>query len=427
MIPAFLNRKLYILFALVLAIVAAGLWLGLRPSAPGSNVDHAGMNPADSGSSSTNKFTARSSAPQTALSRSLAVVELALREIEAIHDPGARADQVQRLAQGIDPEHRRGILEALAKMPKPAAARELATVLMRLWAAAAPADMAQWLASSPLGPERERGVLSLATLWAGKDFEAAQAWGKSLETPAERAAALLAVAYEVVRDQPLLALNLAVGLTATPERDAFLIEGARQWAINDPEAAAKWAGQIEAGLSRANLISAIATAWGEADPDAAAKFAVQELPSGKPQEDAVVGILQRWALQDPEKAMAWLAEFPEGELRESGLQNAIQAWANHDPVAAGNWLNTSASFPDRDVAISAYAAQVSLADPQAAAGWIEKITDADLRLARTEALASVWLAIDANAARAWVQRSALPELTKARLLGATPPVVDKGK
>jgi len=68
------------------------------------------------------------------------------------------------------------------------------------------------------------------------------------------------------------------------------------------------------------VLAAVATAWGESDPVAAATFAVQALGPGKPQSDAVVGVVQRWAPNQPAAAAAWVAEFPAGELRDVALQ-----------------------------------------------------------------------------------------------------------
>ena len=41
------------------------------------------------------------------------------------------------------------------------------------------------------------------------------------------------------------------------------------------------------------------------------------MPSGRTRDNALIGIIQRWAQQQPEEVRAWAAAFPDGELKQS--------------------------------------------------------------------------------------------------------------
>ena len=97
-------------------------------------------------------------------------------------------------------------------------------------------------------------------------------------------------------------------------------------------AAAVSAGQIADATLRERVTSVIATVWSSNDPVAAAQFAVLLLAPGKPQNDAVIGIVQRWVQKDPKAAEKWVTAFPKGVLRETAVENMIQQWPDEMPV-----------------------------------------------------------------------------------------------
>jgi hypothetical protein len=75
------------------------------------------------------------------------------------------------------------------------------------------------------------------------------------------------------------------------------------------------------------MLAGAATTWGDRDPVAAATVVIQELPSGRAQDDALVGIAQRWAEQDPENSARWVGQFPAGELRDAASDSVVAIWS----------------------------------------------------------------------------------------------------
>ncbi len=332
-------------------------------------------------------------------------------------DSENRSEALVSWVKGFSEDARKEALRLLLSTNNIAGGTELRNALLANWAAADPAGAGAWLKSLPGSLGRREAFRVLATSWADQDLDAALAWAQELGSSADREPALAAIAYAAISEDPVKSLEIGVELEPTATREELLTQAAAEWAVQDPSAAADWAKRVDSAHGRAVLIAAVAAAWSESDPESAGRLASQELPSGRAQEDAVIGILQRWAQSAPEAALAWVGQFADGDLKDTALQATIQIWASQDPVVAGEWLNgAGTALAKRDLALSAYAEQIATKDPQAAAAWVEKIEDQQLREARQEALASVWLGMDEESARKWVRSSSLSPQTKDRIL-----------
>jgi hypothetical protein len=298
---------------------------------------------------------------------------------------------------------------------------EFRQLLIRRWAQKDAPAAADWINRNLSGAARDPALNSVATTWAETDSNGAEQWARQLTDPDERGGALLAIASEITRDDPVAALSLAAELPASQTRDDFLIHAASEWAGRDSKTAIDWGKQIQDESLRAQMLAAIATGFAEADPAAAATLAAQSLPPGRAQDDAVVGIVQRWTQQDPEEAAAWVVAFPEGKLRDTALEAVVKLWADKDITDAGAWVSTLSAQAGSDVAIGAYAEKLGVQFPETAAEWLQDIRDVRLRDERMVRLAELWLRQDAPAARQWISQAPLSNETKQRLLAPPPP------
>ena len=90
--------------------------------------------------------------------------------------------------------------------------------------------------------------------------------------------------------------NATVGLS-------LALRAAGEWAARSPETALTWAMTIPDDELRARVVGAIAAAWADRDPAAAARCVLIRLPDGRPQQDAITGIVQRWRQVDSRAAL----------------------------------------------------------------------------------------------------------------------------
>jgi hypothetical protein len=266
----------------------------------------------------------------------------------------------------------------------------------------------------PESPERLRLLNVVAINWAARNLAETAAWARQLPE-ADRAGVMTKVAYEAVGQDLTQALELARELPADDNRNELITHIAGEWSVKNPEKIAEWAGKLEDETLRQQVISRVAAAWGDTNPSAAAELAIKSLPAGKPQDDAVVGIVQRWGQTKPADAGAWVAQFPEGPLRETAAEELVKLWADKNTPEAGVWLNSLPTGPTRDAAASAYVGKILHANPTTAAQWATQIANESLRNSVMERVASSWMPASPAAARAWISQSTLPDDVKQRL------------
>ena len=345
-----------------------------------------------------------------------AMLEAGLAGIAGENDPDRRRQLLDELAGRIRETE---TVTALAGLTDPTFERSGADLRARLiqrWAARDPQAAAAWIGLMSSGDLRASAHAELARGWMERDVEAAKTWALGLSDASDRDSALVSIAYELARSRPVDALTLAIELQPTERRDEVLNHAAMQWAAEKPREALEWASQVPDERLRTRLQRDIAIAWGEADPTAAATAAVQNLPPGREQNDAVVGIVQRWVQSAPEVAATWVAAFPEGELRETAGRELVTIWASEAQEAAGKWLNELEPGSFRDTAVEAYLGSVLPIAPDKAAAWVAEIREAKRQSEAAERVAAYWLEVDAPAAKAWMGKAPMSAEAKARLL-----------
>ena len=293
--------------------------------------------------------------------------------------------------------------------------RELKLRLFRKLAGNDPRAAADLAIQQPDGDARQAVIDAVATVWATLNVGDAIAWARDLPED-RRAGPLLKIANEALANDPHQALELAVALPSSDARNELIARAASEWAGHDPQQIASWAENISDQHLREDVISKVAVTWGESDPAKAAELAILQLSDGKPKNDAVIGIVQRWVQTKPSDAAAWVSNFPEGDLRETAAREVANLWTDRNAADAGKWVNDLPPGKSKDAAVNTYVQKIAVALPEAAAQWAATIPELDLREREMLAVAESWLAKDPQAARRWIQNSTLPNESKEKLL-----------
>ncbi len=293
---------------------------------------------------------------------------------------------------------------------------EFRVLLIRRWTESDAPGAANWVAQNFSGAQRDAALGNVAAVWASQDFQGAESWARQLPVVEERDATLLALASEMNRDNPKAALTIAAALPDSQKRDEFIVQSAGAWGADAFKESVEWAGQIPDESLRHRVLGAIAAAVAESEPATAATLAVESIPGGREQDDAVVGIVQRWVQKSPEQAAAWVAAFPEGKLRETALDALVKLWADKDLPGAGTFVDALTSRASRDTAVAAYVEKLAVQFPEIAVEWAREIHNEQLRGERLENLAGLWMHTDAAAARQWIAEAPLSAAAKSRLL-----------
>lgn len=315
----------------------------------------------------------------------VSALESALLELEKATD--LQEQHLSDLLDWIAAGDLQAAITVLDREPTTPLRRELLTRLVRRWAETDPAAAA--MASLELGATtRQEAIASLLPLWVYRDKEAARAWVNDLPPGEVRSAAQVTFAYEIAQTEPAMALELAMALPASPESDRLIAHSVMLWAASAPGDAAHWASQLDEPALRERLMATIATIWGNSDPVSAGKLAIESIPAGKAQADALVGIVQRWAQADPTAAATWVSKFPQGPLRTAAMENLTIQWGRRDHLKTGEWLNTLQRDASWDAAVSVYALGLAKSHRDLARSWAANIRDAQLRTAVINRLSS---------------------------------------
>jgi hypothetical protein len=233
-------------------------------------------------------------------------------------------------------------------------------LLIRRLASESPSQAVEFITRVTDAAARLALLQSTMLSWSEKDMDGVLKWVWSLPQGNERDQLLLKLAAELKRENPTAAIELVASLPASPGADEVAIGAAAQWAVTDPLAALAWALEIPESSLREQALAQIALSWSERDPLAAAAMAVAELSPGRLQEDAALGIVQRWVQTDAHGAAEWVRSFGPGPLADAALESLLPIWSSRDAEMARAWIRGLPRGAFRNQALSVYTAMGAL-------------------------------------------------------------------
>lgn len=200
------------------------------------------------------------------------------------------------------------------------------------------------------------------------NFQKAAASG----SPEEQTRELAAAVWDALDLEPELAREGLRQLAAGSEEKNRLIEHvAMRSAEQDADDATRWASGLETEEEKSLAFGKIALVLSQEDPARAAQLLSDSGVAGREFDVAVVQVVQRWAQESAQDALAWVSLFEPGAARTASLKEAISIWAMDNPQAALAWISTrqDASLQDD---VSAGMAEAILEQPESVrALWLE--------------------------------------------------------
>lgn len=211
----------------------------------------------------------------------------------------------------------------------------------------------------------------------------------------------------------------AMAYTKTMGMAGMFVKGTvmQSWAAKYPQDAAKYftdnpnefrmGGMMGGRGGRGgSTAGSIATEWARQDPAGAMAWA--QTLEGRDQRDAIRGIFEQAAKEDPSKAAGMLASITDEEARKDAQNSIAREWGSKDWNAAKAWI---AGLPADQQADATARALRGLADedPKAAAAEIGSLPEGEARTDAMESIARQWSREDPAAAAAWVMESGSEE------------------
>ncbi len=105
---------------------------------------------------------------------------------------------------------------------------------------------------------------------------------------------------------------------------------------------------------------------------------IEELPADR-RSNAMMGVAQGWAANDPEGALKWATALPDAAQRQQAFMGAVSTWVRNDPYEAAAWVGTLPKGADRDSAAQSLANSLCQSQPETAWTWAMSIENPDAR------------------------------------------------
>jgi hypothetical protein len=315
--------------------------------------------------------------------------------------------------------------------------------ILAAWASTEPA--AAWAAALawPQAGSRDQACLSVISTWASQDRDAALA--AILQLPqGNRKRMAMEIFYQTwSTESPKDAYDAVMALPSGPERSRALASALSGWAQHDPRAAAAALEQLPFNQQRVQLTHQVFSQWAQQDP-LAASAAADALPPRQRQE-ALTAIAGTWSWKDPKGALAWAKSLPDSHsanmamsavfpslVREDAeaaaatwrtltprqqrqqLPELMQNWASQDKDAALAFARSLSKPQDRASALGAAAAGMGLDNPTALNSLLAEIPEGPLRVEAMQRIAQQQAHSDPEGLASWLQ--SVPETARTRVL-----------
>jgi len=205
----------------------------------------------------------------------------------------------------------------------------------------------------------------------------------------------------------------AMAYTKTMGFAGMFVKGTvmQSWAAKYPQDAARYfadnpnefrMGGMMGGRGRGrggSSAGTIATEWARQDSSAAMAWA--QTLEGRNQRDAVRGIFEQAAKEDPAKAAGMLSSITDPEALKDAQNSIAREWGNKDWDAAKSWIS-GLPADQQGEAMARALRGLADTDPKAAAAQISSVPEGEERTDAMESIARQWSREDPAAAADWV-------------------------
>lgn len=205
--------------------------------------------------------------------------------------------------------------------------------------------------------------------WLARDFNAALAYVRRMSPGNEATNALLLVLEFARERDPLHALALARDLATAPELAAIY-------------------SAIFAQLAERDLSLAIEN--------------MAQVPAGRPRENALRALLDRWSRTDLPQALAWAQNLSDPAERSVGLDTTLAILAHDDPLRAAQLALESLTGDALARVLAPALAQLTATDVRDAAALVSRLPEGELQVHSALGVARVLASRDPAGAIAWV-------------------------
>ena len=284
------------------------------------------------------------------------------------------------------------------------------TNVVETWAHANPQAALAWAAQIPDERQRRKVLTHAYGSWAANDLKAASAAMLALPAGEERNRTLALVVSGISgrfdfsgHPDPQTAAMLITQLPAGGTRDNAITNFASSWAHTDVPGALDWVEQLPDGKSKKEAQRQVINEWVQQEPRVAMDYLMKNRPPSEEGDYDITWLIQRWAEQDSQQALAWTQQLTDEKLRGEALGGVIGTLAKKEPQRAVALLAELPAERQPDAAGNLADSWVQ-DDPDAAAAWAVQLSENDVRIRAISSIVSHMAQEDLAKTAGWLEK-----------------------
>jgi hypothetical protein len=283
------------------------------------------------------------------------------------------------------------------------------SLLLSAWAKTDPLAALDYARANTRGGFATNTIL---TTWASIDPQSAIRWAESNHSGDEANPYMVGVIRGIAGTDPELATTLLTGMPRSRERGDALDAVLPYLLAQGNDAARSWIENISDEALRSGAMLRVAERLAASDPAGTAAWLVAN-PSEATRR-RMDDVYSTWARQDERAAMVSLESLPSGDNRSNALRGILNSIAENDPAKAVSIMDR---YPNdlNDRVVEDFVWNSYRSNPAIAVEQIARMSDAGWRDQMYRRTLSRWLERDAAAANAWIQSNPVPQTVLERI------------
>jgi hypothetical protein len=420
--------------AAAVAVIGVGAFLAGRSSNSSSSAD-----PSAAGKSGTSSSRASGSATSVAESGSRTTRTTSGNRSSSIEKAGTKEDRLAKLEsiiRGDDSIARNRAFLAYLDQLDPTEMQDAVdkfrslgiteerfseySMLLTLWAKSDPT------AALAYAKEKTRGGFATNTIlsaWATNDPEAAIQWAKANHKGDDANPYMAGIIKGIAAADPARATQLLTEMPFGEQRGEALAGLMPHILSQGADATREWVSAISDERLRNGAMARVAEDLAALDPKGTADWLIAN--PGEATQRNMDNVLSVWMEKDQNGAMAYYQSLPAGEARTNALRGIVNSLAMENPKAAANYIDNHPADVN-DKVVQQFVWHSFGEDPNLAASYIAKISDEGERDGTYRRMLDGWLRQDEASARTWIQSNQLPPSVQQHVQGSLQKL-DQGK
>jgi len=282
-------------------------------------------------------------------------------------------------------------------------------MLLSAWAKLDPLSALDYASANTGSPFARQTILAT---WSTTDPEAAIRWAEANHDGDGANPWLVGVIRGLASADPIRATELMNSLPYSRERGDALSAMLPTILAMGPEATRNWVSSLPDERLRAGAMDRVVDQIAKTDPQGTIDWMLSN--PGRTTDRKIDDVFSRWINADQGAAVACYQNLPAGGARSNALRGIVNSMASDDPRAAANFLE-SHSTDANDHVYEQFAWHSFRQDPALAADYIGRIENQKDRDKMYSRALDSWLRRDEPAALAWMRSNTLPDPVVKRL------------